>query len=145
MIYLGTDHRGFELKEQIKKFLGEQGIAFEDLGNHQSDPNDDYTDIGFLVAKKVAEKSDENRGILLCGSGIGVTIAANRIRGVRAGLCLSPWMAEHGRQNEDINVLALASNLTDLEMSKDIIKIFLDTVFLTTENYIRRKKELDEF
>jgi len=104
MIYLGTDHRGFELKEQIKEFLKEQGIAFEDLGNHQLDPNDDYTDIGFLVAKKIAEKPDENRGILLCGSGIGVVIAANRIKGVRAGLCLSTWMAEHGRQNEDIKI-----------------------------------------
>lgn len=145
MIYLGTDHRGFELKEQIKEFLKEQGIAFEDLGNHQLDPNDDYTDIGFLVAKKIVEKPDENRGILLCGSGIGVVIAANRIKGVRAGLCLSTWMAEHGRQNEDINILALASNLTDLETSKDIIKTFLNTSFLMTENYIRRKKELDEF
>lgn len=145
MIYLGTDHRGFELKEQIKKFLEEQGIAFEDLGNHQLDSNDDYTDIGFLVAKKVVEKSDENRGILLCGSGIGVTIAANRIKKIRAGLCLSPWMAEHGRQNEDINILVLASNLTDLETSQNIIKTFLNTSFLTTENYIRRKKELDEF
>jgi ribose 5-phosphate isomerase B len=145
MLYLGTDHRGFELKEEIKKFLGEQGIVFEDLGNYQLDPNDDYTDIGFLVAKKVAEKSDENRGILLCGSGIGVVIAANRIRSVRAGLCLSPWMAEHGRQNEDINVLAIASNLTDLEISKNIIKTFLNTDFILKENYIRRKKELDEF
>jgi ribose 5-phosphate isomerase B len=145
MIYLGTDHRGFELKEQIKEFLKEQGIAFEDLGSHQLDPNDDYTDIGFLVAKKIAEKPDENRGILLCGSGIGVVIAANRIKRVRAGLCLSTWMAEHGRQNEDINILALASNLTDLETSKDIIKTFLNTSFLMTENYIRRKKELDEF
>jgi ribose 5-phosphate isomerase B len=144
MIYLGTDHRGFEQKEEIKKFLGEQGIAFEDLGNTQLDPNDDYTDFGLAVAKKVAEKSDENRGILFCGSGIGMSIVANRLKGIRAGLSLSPWMAEHGRQNEDINVLVLASNLTDLETSKSIIKTFLDTAFLTTENYIRRKKELDE-
>lgn len=145
MIYLGTDHRGFELKEQIKKFLGEQGIAFEDLGNTQLDPNDDYTDFGLAVAKKVAEKPDENRGILFCGFGIGMSIVANRLKGIRAGLSLSPWMAEHGRQNEDINILAIASNLTDLETSKNIIKTFLDTAFLMTENYIRRKKELDEF
>jgi ribose 5-phosphate isomerase B len=145
MIYLGTDHRGFEQKEEIKKFLGEQGIAFEDLGNTQLDPNDDYTDFGLAVAKKVAEKPDENRGILFCGSGIGMSIVANRLKGVRAGLSLSPWMAEHGRQNEDINVLVLASNLTDLEASKSIIKTFLNTEFILKENYIRRKKELDEF
>jgi ribose 5-phosphate isomerase B len=144
MIYLGTDHRGFEQKEAIKKFLTEQGIAFEDLGNHQLDPNDDYTDFGLAVAKKVAENPDENRGILFCGSGIGMSIIANRIKTVRAGLCLSPWMAEHGRQNEDINVLVLAPNISDLETNKEIIKTFLNTEFLQKENYIRRKKELDE-
>lgn len=145
MIYIGADHRGFELKEQTKKFFQQEGIAFEDLGNHQLDINDDYTNFGLAVAKKVAEKPEEGRGILFCGSGIGMSIAANRIKGVRAGLSLSVWMAEHGRQNEDINVLVLASNLTDLETSKNIIKIFLNTGFLMTENYIRRKKELDEF
>jgi len=145
MIYLGTDHRGFEQKEEIKKFLKEEGIVFEDLGNTQLDPNDDYTDFGLAVAKKVAEKPDENRGILFCGSGIGVSIIANRLKRVRAGLCLSPWMAEHGRQNEDINVLALATNIIDLETNKKIIKTFLNTDFVLKENYIRRKKELDEF
>ena len=144
MIYLGTDHRGFEQKEEIKKFLQQKGITFEDLGNNQLDPNDDYTDFGLAVAKKVAEKPDENRGILFCGSGIGMAIVANRLKGVRAGLCLSPWMAEHGRRNEDINILVLATNISDLETNKKIIKIFFDTQFLQKENYIRRKKELDE-
>ncbi|HNW96570.1 MAG TPA: RpiB/LacA/LacB family sugar-phosphate isomerase [Candidatus Paceibacterota bacterium] len=145
MLYLGTDHRGFELKEQIKKFLQEQGIVFEDLGNQQLEPEDDYTDFGLAVAKKVAENPEENRGILLCGSGIGMSIIANRIKGVRAGLSLSPWMAEHGRQNEDINVLVLASNISDLKVSQDIIQTFLNTTFLSEEKYIRRKKELDNF
>lgn len=145
MLYLGTDHRGFELKEQIKKILQEQGIAFEDLGNQQLEPEDDYTDFGLAVAKKVAENPEENRGILLCGSGIGMSIIANRIKGVRAGLSLSPWMAEHGRQNEDINVLVLASNISDLKVSQDIIQTFLNTTFLSEEKYIRRKKELDNF
>ncbi len=144
MIYLGTDHRGFEQKEAIKKFLEKEGVTFEDLGNHQLDPNDDYTDFGLAVAKKVAEKPDEHRGILFCGSGIGMSIIANRIKTVRAGLCLSPWMAEHGRQNEDINVLVLATNVIDLTINEKIIKTFLNTAFLQKENYIRRKKELDE-
>lgn len=145
MLYLGTDHRGFELKEQIKKSLQEQGIAFEDLGNQQLEPEDDYTDFGLAVAKKVAESPEENRGILICGSGIGMSIIANRIKGVRAGLSLSPWMAEHGRQNEDINILVLASNISDTKVSLDIIQTFLKTDFLPEEKYIRRKKELDNF
>jgi len=73
-----------------------------------------------------------------------MSIIANRIKTVRAGLCLSPWMAEQGRQNEDINVLVLAPNISDLETNKEIIKTFLNTEFLQKENYIRRKKELDE-
>ena len=86
MIYLGADHRGFRLKEEIKKFLAEKNYQFEDMGNLAYDPNDDYTDFAKLVAKKVSEKPEENKGILICGSGVGVDIVANKFKGVRSAL-----------------------------------------------------------
>jgi ribose 5-phosphate isomerase B len=144
MIYLGADHRGFQLKEDVKKFLAEQEIGFEDLGNQIYDANDDYTDVGKMVAQKVGGNLEENRGILICGSGIGMSIVANRFKGIRAGICLTEWMVEHGRTNEDINVLVLASEIINLEMAKLIINKFLNTEFIKKDNYLRRKVELDQ-
>jgi len=138
MIYLGADHRGFNLKEQIKDFLKSKDIAFEDSGNLNYEPGDDYPDFALGVAKKVSENLKENKGILLCGTGIGVDIAANKIKGIRAGLCLSSWMAEVAKKDDDINILCLASDLTDMGTAMHIINAWLDTKFSNGEKYIRR-------
>jgi len=143
MLYLGTDHRGFQLKEDIKAFLKEKGIAFEDLGNYVYEPEDDYPDFGKLVAVKILADPENNRGILICGSGIGMAVVANRYKGVRAGTCLSAWMAEHGRQNDNINVLVLASDITDFGTAKHIIKTFLETKFRNEEKYKRRIMKIE--
>lgn len=143
MLYLAADHRGFELKEGIKTFLKEKGLAFEDLGNSIYDHEDNYPDFGRLVAEKISQNPNNNRGILICGSGIGMAIIANRYQGVRAGSCLSPWMAEHGRQNDNINVLGLASDLTDLVTAKKIVETFLNTEFTKEEKYHKRVEGID--
>ncbi|MDP1710598.1 MAG: RpiB/LacA/LacB family sugar-phosphate isomerase, partial [candidate division WWE3 bacterium] len=86
MIYLGTDHRGFALKEKIRQWLTEWNHEFEDLGNTVCDQTDDYPDFAAQVGRRVAENPAENRGILLCGSGVGVDVVANKFKGVRSAL-----------------------------------------------------------
>ncbi len=138
MIYLGADHRGFELKQAIKEWLKSQKIKFKDLGNEIYDKNDDYPDFAKKVAKAV-QKDKKSKGILICGSGIGMSIAANRFKNVLAGLCLSRWMAQDGRKEDNINVLVLAANYTDPNTAIAIVKEFLNTSF---ENIQKRKKRL---
>lgn len=144
MLYLGADHRGFYYKEKIKEFLKKEGIPFRDLGNRVYDPEDDYPDFARKVAKKVAKDPERNRGILLCSSGIGMAIMANRYRKVRAGTCISSWLAEHGRQNDDMNILVIAAEITDFQTVKNMIKKFLNTPFRNEEKYLRRIKKLDK-
>lgn len=142
MLYLGADHRGFQLKEEIKRFLSERGVVFEDLGNSEYDRDDDFP----IFAKRTAEKvvgSDKNKGVLICGSGIGMSISANRFKNIRAGLCPTKEMAVAGRSDDDINILILPADFVDLEQAKDIINSFLNTDFSNKERYIRRIKMID--
>ena len=138
MIYLGADHRGFQLKEEIKKFLAEKNYQFEDTGNFDYDPNDDYTDFAKLVAQKVSEKPDGNKGILICGSGVGVDITANKFHGVRSALADDIATAKQSREHDDTNVLSLPSEEVDFELAKKIITIWLETPFSNGEKYKRR-------
>src|SRR3989338_2756820 len=109
MIYIGADNRGFQLKEETKKFLSEKKYQFEDMGNFAYNPNDDYTDFAKLVAQKVAEKPDENKGVLICGSGVGVDITANKFCGVRSALADDVATAKQSREHEDTNVFFLSA------------------------------------
>ena len=138
MIYLGADHRGFRLKEEIKKFLANKKYQFEDTGNFDYDPNDDYTDFAKLVAQKVSEKPDGNKGILICGSGVGVDITANKFHGVRSALADDIATAKQSREHDDTNVLSLPSEEVDFELAKKIITIWLETPFSNGEKYKRR-------
>ena len=142
MLYLGADHRGYYLKENIKEFLNSKKIEFKDLGNFIYDKNDDYPDFAKLVAKKVSQKPKDNLGILICGSGQGVCIVANRYSQVRAAVCLSGWMAQKARQDDAINILCLAADLTDPQTSFRIIKAFLKTETSQDERYQRRLKKI---
>jgi len=142
MLYLGADHRGYYLKEGIKEFLKSRKIEFKDLGNSVYDKNDDYPDFAELVAKKVSQKPKDNFGILICGSGQGVCIVANKYSQVRAALCLSAWMAQKARQDDAINILCLAADLTDSQTSFRIIKAFLKTDASQDEHYQRRLKKI---
>ena len=107
MIYLGADHRGYNLKEDVKKFLAENGQSFEDMGNLKYNPNDDYTDYAKLVAEKVSQNPEMDKGILICGSGVGVDITANKFKGVRSALADDVQTAKQSREHDDTNVLSL--------------------------------------
>lgn len=138
MLYIGADHRGYRLKESLKKNLQKKGIFFRDLGNLKYDPKDDYPDFAFKVAKKVSENPKENRGILICGSGIGVCIAANRFKNIRAGLCSDEKIAKLARLHADINTLCLSGDKTKEKTAFKIVDKFLNTKFSNEKRHKRR-------
>ncbi|MDD3098526.1 MAG: ribose 5-phosphate isomerase B [Candidatus Pacebacteria bacterium] len=143
MLYIGADHRGYNLKEEIKKFLKEEKIEFNDLGNLNHDQNDDYPDFAKEVALKVSS-SERDKGILICGSGIGMSIAANKIKGIRAGLCLSGYMAKEAKQSANINILCLSADLTDPATAKTIVRNWLEADFKKEERYLRRIEKINQ-
>jgi len=136
MIYIGADHAGFQLKETIKEYLSQLGHEHKDLGNHIEDNNDDYPDFGIAVAQKVAEENA--KGILICGTGMGMCIVANKIKGIRAVLCYNEYMAEQARTHNDSNILCLAGRAVDTELAKGIVKAWLGTKFSGEDRHLRR-------
>jgi ribose 5-phosphate isomerase B len=140
MIYLGADHRGFELKERIKLFLDQEGYEFEDLGNTIQDPDDDYPDFGAAVARRVAENPDEDRGILFCGSGVGMDIVANKFKGVRSALVWSDdeSLVRRSREHDGVNVLSLPADFLTEEQAQRIIGLWLKTSGPAEERHQRR-------
>lgn len=135
-IYIGNDHAGFELKEKLKTFLKKYETV--DLGNKKYDKNDDYPIFAARVALKVA-KEKNSKGILICGSGEGVCIVANKIKGIRAAVAEHIKDAYLARKDDDINVLCLSGRTTSLKKSKKIIKKFLETEFNTKEEKYQRR------
>jgi len=126
MIFLGSDHRGFQLKERVKQLLAAWGHRVEDLGTHGPEPVD-YPDLAAPVAWRVAE--GRGQGILICGTGIGMSVAANKVPGVRAALCLNRQMAAQGRAHLDANVLVLGAEVVPLEELEPILRAWLSTPF----------------
>ncbi|MCU0439746.1 MAG: ribose 5-phosphate isomerase B [Raineya sp.] len=126
-IAIGSDHAGFEYKELIKKFLFSKNIEFTDFGTHSSD-SVDYPDFAHPVANSV-ESQDSNFGILVCGSGNGVAITANKHKDIRAALCWTTELAELARQHNDANVLCLPARFVSIETAQDMVNAFLNTAF----------------
>lgn len=143
-IFIGADHRGFELKNKIIEYLQEKEIRIEDLGNYQYDPLDDYPDFARKVAQAVLQNPENFLGIVICGSGVGVAIAVNRFRGIRCGIGFNENQVKHIRENDHINVLALPSDYVDFEKAKKLVDAFLSSIPKTEEKYLRRIKKLDE-
>jgi len=143
MIYLGADHRGYNLKEEIKNFLAKNGQSFEDMGNFKHDPNDDYTDFAKLVAEKVSQNPQTDKGILVCGSGVGVDITANKFKGVRSALADDVATARQSREHDDTNVLSLPADEINFELAKKIIDTWLSTSFSNGEKYKRRIDKIE--
>ena len=141
-VFLGADHRGFELKEKLKEWLKDKGHAVEDMGAYKLDPEDDYPDFAFAVAGKVAENPSEHRGILICGSGAGMDIAANKIRGIRATVVWNTESASQARSHDDVNIIALAADWTSPEVAGEVVRAFLDTPFSGEERHMRRIKKI---
>lgn len=143
MIFIGADHRGFELKERLKKRLLDEGFELTDLGNDHLDETDDYVDYAHKVA--VATQNDaKNRGILLCGSGAGVDMVANKIDGIRSALVEDRQRAVQAREHEDANVISLPADILDEENSYEIIKAFLETKFSGDPRHVRRLEKMEE-
>ncbi|HUT77206.1 MAG TPA: ribose 5-phosphate isomerase B [Polyangia bacterium] len=138
---IASDHGGFELKEHLLAWLaGRDDIAVADLGT-RDEAAVDYPDLAHPLAEAVA-RGDFDRGILVCGTGIGMSIAANRHRGIRAALCTDPYMARMSREHNDANVLCLGGRVLGRSLAEDIVRAFLDGEF-GGERHARRLAKLD--
>jgi ribose 5-phosphate isomerase B len=143
MIYIGADHRGFRLKEEIKKWLESQQYEYRDLGAKEYDKEDDFTDVSIKLAETVA--TEGVKGILICGSGAGASIAANKVKGIRAGLCTSEKQTKAARNDDDINVLCISADAVSVEDNIKIVSVFLATMFSSEERYIRRINKIKTY
>ena len=144
MIYIGADHRGYKLKEALKIYLQELNYVWEDLGAKELNPDDDYSDFALAVAKKVAENPEENRGILICGSGVGVDVVANKIKNIRSALCFNVKQAQTSRNDDNTNVLSLSADFISEDLAKEIVKIWLETPFSGLGHHARRIEKIKE-
>ncbi len=144
MLYIASDHAGYQLKKHLTGFLkNELKKEVTDLGPDKFNENDDFTDYAAPLAKNVAA-SPENRGILICGAGHGMCIAANKIKGTRAIVGYSIAGAELGRRHNDANILCLAGRLLSDDHANAIVKKFLETDFQKEERFIRRNRKISE-
>lgn len=148
IIYLASDHAGYELKEKIKQWLGELGYDFEDLGPHEYDENDDYPSLIRPAALKVAENPKRHRAIVMGGSGQGEAIVCNRIKGVRATVyaarALDLELVKLMREHNNSNVLSLGARFVPEGDAKEVIKTWLETPFPGEERHMRRIAQIDE-
>lgn len=138
-VVVASDHAGFEMKEYVKKYLTEKGIPFFDAGAEKLDPHDGYPQFAFKLAELVSS-GKYSRGILMCGTGIGASIAANRVKKVRAALCYSPDMARMSRLHNDSNVLVLGGRTTTQVVAAEI----MDSWFATEFEGGRHQGRIDE-
>ncbi len=143
MIYIGADHRGYRLKEEIKKWLEAEQYEFRDVGAKEYDKDDDYPDIAIKLSETVAIEGA--KGILVCGSGAGASVAANKVKGIRAGLCTSEKQAKAARNDDDINILCLSADSISVEDNIKIVAVFLATSFSSEERHIRRINTIKEY
>ncbi|MAF20424.1 MAG: ribose 5-phosphate isomerase B [Parcubacteria group bacterium] len=142
MIYLGADHAGWHLKEELKKYLKELGYEYEDLGNQELDSQDDYPDFAVAVAKKVA--GTEHQGILVCATGLGMCLAANKVKGVRAAVAWDEFTALQSKEHNNVNILCLAGKVLDVETAKKIVRNWLETEFTGGQRHLRRLNKIKE-
>ena len=142
MIYIGADHRGYNLKETLKVYLKELDYYCEDLGAKELVADDDYPDYALAVAQKVAEDPENSHGILICGSGIGVDVVANKIKSIRSALCFDAKQAQASRNDDNANVLSLPADYISEDLAKEITKVWLKTSFSGEENHTRRVEKI---
>ncbi len=136
-IALGADHAGFEMKNELRADIVAGGHDVLDLGADCYDAQDDYPDFAAKVARAVASK-EADRGVLICGSGIGASIAANKIKGVRAGVVSESYGAHQGVEHDDMNVLVLGSRVMGIEVAKEALRAYLNAQFSGEERHVRR-------
>ena len=134
-IAVGSDHAGFELKEELKSSIGNEHQVI-DVGTHSTDPAD-YPDFAEALALEIVEKRAD-RGILICGSGVGASIASNKIPGIRAGICHDTYSAHQSVEHDDVNVLVLGARIIGIEVAREIVASFLNAKYTAEERHERR-------
>ena len=134
-IVVGSDHAGFELKEELKSSIGNEHQVI-DVGTHSTDPAD-YPDFAEALALEIVEKRAD-RGILICGSGVGASIASNKIPGIRAGICHDTYSAHQSVEHDDVNVLVLGARIIGIEVAREIVASFLNAKYTAEERHERR-------
>ncbi len=140
-VALGSDHAGFELKSEIAEWLTGLGVEVLDLGTTSTDPVD-YPDFAVAVGAFVLEGLSD-RGVLICGSGVGASVAANKIPGIRAGLCHDTYSAHQGVEHDDMNVLVLGARIIGSELARELVRAFLGATFTGEERHQRRLAKID--
>ena len=145
MIFIGADHRGWELKAKINKWLQGRGYEFEDVGAFEYEHDDDYVDFSVLAAQGVARNPVNSRGIVICGSGVGVDVTANKVRGIRCGLGWEEDQVFEARKDDNINMLALAADNVGEEKALRLIEKFLETEFVESDKYLRRIEKIKKY
>ena len=140
-ISVAADHNGYELKSEISLLLNELGHQVVDVGPHSHDPLDDYPDYAKLLAKHVSTGSSQ-RGIMVCGSGVGASVAANKVKGVRAAVCHDIYSAHQGVEHDDMNVLCIGGRIIDEELAIDLVKSFVEAKFTSEDRHMRRLKKV---
>jgi ribose 5-phosphate isomerase B len=142
IIYLGADHQGFELKEYIEGLVKSMGYEVADLGNKEYEADDDYPDFAKEVARRVSQGYENSRGILVCGSGVGVDIVANKFKNIRSALAFNSNQAYDSRNDDDTNILSLPSNYLSREKAKGIVVTWLETPFSGESRHVRRLQKI---
>ncbi len=144
-IYMAADHNGFKLKNELKDWLKEQGHTVSDFGPEVYDKTDDYPDYGIKVARAVAEDPSSRCGIVLCGTGVGMAVVADKVKGVRAALIHDPAIAEAARRDDNTNVLALGASFITFGQAKQVVRAWLASTFLGAERHQRRIGKIQQY
>ena len=134
---LGADHAGFQLKGQLKPWLSSLGHELMDLGAHQLDPDDDYPDFALAVGQSV-QGGNADRGIVICGSGVGACVTANKVVGIRACLCHDTYSSRQGVEHDDMNVICLGGRIIGVDLAKEVLEVFLSARFSPEPRFQRR-------
>jgi len=135
-IVIGSDHAGFEMKGAVGKYLRDLRHEVVDVGTNSTDPVD-YPDFAEAVGKAVLE-GRADRGVLICGSGVGASVAANKVRGIRAGLCHDSYSAHQGVEHDDMNVLVLGARVIGFALAQDLVSAYIGAKFTNEERHVRR-------
>lgn len=143
MIYLASDHGGYDIKEKVKQFLTKKGVTVKDLGPHARHPNDDYPDHVIPLAEQVAKV--EGKGIIACRNGQGAAIAANKVPGIRAAVCWDRIVAESSRTDDDTNVLSLPAEYIAPAELEAIVMTWLETPFSLEARHVRRVNKIADY
>lgn len=142
-IAIGNDHTACELKRAVIALLEEKGHCIVNMGPDEPDPDDDYPAVGEAVGRAVVG-GDADLGVLICGTGVGISLAANKVKGVRAAVCSEPATARLTRLHNDANIIAFGARIVGRELALDIVRAFVDTEFSGEERHVRRIEQLRE-